>query len=148
MKTWSWFTMGVMAGIILVLAYALAARDGHHTAYAQSAMGDGSSGVLVASGGVLQSANDIFWVLYKRTPSEAERKLLGKTFEGDRLTLCTYRAVSGGGATGQGKVMLISARDITYDMKLVGLDNETLKSVKDIKKAFEDAVKKADAEKR
>jgi len=148
MKAWSWFTMGVMSGIIVVLAYALMSRDGMPSAYAQTAIGEGQSGVLVASGGVLQSTNDIFWVLYKRTPSEAEKKLLGKTFEGDRLTLCTYRAIAGGGPTGQGRIMMISARDITYDMKLVGLDPETTKSVKDIKKAFEDAVKKSEADNR
>lgn len=148
MKAWSWFTMGVMAGIIFVLSYALMAREGMPAAYGQTAIGEGQSGVLVASGGVLQSTNDIFWVLYKRTPSEGEKKLLGKTFEGDRLTLCTYRAISGGGPTGQGRILLISARDITYDMKVVGLDPDTIKSVKDIKKAYEDAVKKSEADNR
>jgi hypothetical protein len=146
MKGWSWFTMGVMAGIIFVLAYALIARDGGSRAYAQTAMGEGSSGVIVASGGVLQSVNDVFWVLYKRSPSESERKLLGKTFEGDRLTLCTYRVVPGGGPTGQGRVMLISARDITYDTKLISLDPQTERSIRDIKKAFEDALKRAESQ--
>lgn len=139
------FVSGAMAGIIVVLFCALFIQSAP-TAYAQTAMGEGGSGLVVATGGLLSSTNDVFWVLYKRTPSEAEKKLLGKNFEGDRLTLCTYRAISGGGATGQGRLMLIAARDITFDLKLVGLDPDTIKSVKDIKKAYEEALRKAEAE--
>lgn len=142
----SLFLTGAMAGIIVVLFCALFVQTGVTPAYAQSAMGEGGSGLVVATGGLLSSTNDVFWVLYKRSPSEAERKLLGKNFEGDRLTLCTYRAVSGGGATGQGRLLLIAARDITFDLKLVGLDPDTIKSVKDIKKAYEDALKKAESD--
>jgi hypothetical protein len=140
------FVIGAMSGIIVVLFCALFVQT-TPPAYAQTAMGEGGSGLVVATGGLLSSTNDVFWVLYKRTPSEAEKKLLGKNFEGDRLTLCTYRAVSGGGATGQGRLMLIAARDITFDLKLVGLDPDTIKSVKEIKKAYEDALKKAEADK-
>lgn len=146
MSKGSLFVIGAMSGIIVVLFCALFVQSAP-TAYAQTAMGEGGSGLVVATGGLLSSTNDVFWVLYKRTPSEAEKKLLGKNFEGDRLTLCTYRAVSGGGATGQGRLMLIAARDITFDLKLVGLDPDTIKSVKEIKKAYEDALKKAEADK-
>jgi hypothetical protein len=145
MSKGSLFTIGVMSGIITVLFCALFIQQAP-PAYAQTAMGEGGSGIVVATGGLLSSTNDLFWVLYKRTPSEAEKKLLGKNFEGDRLTLCTYRAVSGGGSTGQGRLLLISARDITFDLKLVGLDTDTIKSVKEIKKAYEDALKKAEAD--
>lgn len=143
MSKGSLFTIGVMSGIIVVLACALFVQTAPPS-YAQSAMGDGSSGLVVATGGLLSSTNDLFWVLYKRPPSEAEKKLLGKNFDGDRLTLCTYRAISGGGATGQGRLLLIAARDITFDLKMVGLDTDTIKSVKEIKKAYEDALKQAD----
>lgn len=145
MSKGSLFVIGAMSGIIVVLFCALFVQSAP-AAYAQTAMGEGGSGLVVATGGLLSSTNDVFWVLYKRTPSEAEKKLLGKNFEGDRLTLCTYRAVSGGGATGQGRLMLIAARDITFDLKLVGLDPDTIKSVKEIKKAYEDALKKAEAD--
>jgi hypothetical protein len=142
----SLFTIGAMAGIITVLFAALLVQSSP-PAYGQTAMGEGGGGLVVATGGLLSSTNDLFWVLYKRTPSEAERKLLGRNFEGDRLTLCTYRAMSGGGSTGQGRILLIAARDVTFDLKLVGLDVDTIKSVKDIKKAYEDALKKADSDK-
>lgn len=142
MKPYSWFLMGAMSGVILVLGYALMARDNAGSAYAQTALSEGQSGLLVASGGVLQSTNDIFWVLYKRPPTEKERKILGKNFEGpDRLTLCTYRVMPGGGHSGQGRVVLIGIRDITYDLKLLAGDQDTYKSIQEILKLYETATK-------
>lgn len=142
MSKGSLFTVGAMTGIITVLMAALFVQQ-TPPAYGQTAMNEAGAGLVVATGGLLSSTNDIFWVLYKRTPSEGEKKLLGKNFEGERLTLCTYRAIAGRAAGEQGRVMLIAARDITYDVKMVGLDPETIDNVKKIKKAYEDAVDKA-----
>ena len=136
----SLFTVGSMTGIILVLFAALLVQQNPAPAYGQAAMGDPGSGIVVATGGLLSSTNDLFWVLYKRMPTESEKKLLGKSFEGERLTLCTYRAVNGA-PNSPGRVVLISARDISWDVKLFSLDAETKKNVNEIREAYDKAVK-------
>lgn len=136
------FAMGAMAGIIAVLSAALFLREGMPEAVAQSAIQDSGSGIVAATGGVLPAANDIFWVLNKRYPGELERKLLGKNFEGERVTLCVYRVVAGGGKSGQGQVYLIAARDITYDLKMEYLDNETRDSIREIRSKYNEELDK------
>lgn len=146
MNKWAYYGMGLMSGVILVLLTIVFLRDGAsyeaHAGSRSGGMGAADWSLMTATGGVLQQTQDVMYIVYKRPAGENEKKLLGKSFEGDRITLCAYRVFPSGGMN-QGTVKLITAREISYDLKLIASDPDTLRSFKEIKKAYDDAVKKA-----
>src|SRR5262245_44585887 len=72
MQKWSFFAMGVMAGVIAILGFSLAAQ-GHGTpVYAQGyggggggGMGDAGLGMIAIPGSSQQSVQDSLWVIHK-----------------------------------------------------------------------------------
>jgi hypothetical protein len=85
--------------------------------------------------------------MYMRPPGEKERIVLGKDFEGDRATMSVYKSYLNAGVTRMGDTKLAYSREIAYDMKLFGMDSDTITEVKQIKKAYEDELKKGDRDK-
>ena len=118
--------MGIMAGIIFVLAFLLLAQHNEQVAYASSSPQDtgGAGGTFMATGGTGQNQTDMIWILYRRA---GKRKTPGKTSTANlagpnRLTLCAYRMGQGN----RPRMQLLSARDISYDVEMLEYSNSGL----------------------
>ncbi|HXG62469.1 MAG TPA: hypothetical protein VNO22_13925 [Planctomycetota bacterium] len=118
MQKWSYFSMGIMSGIIAVLLTVVVLQNREPRAEAsplQTADSAAGAGLLIGTGASQSNMNDILWVIYKR-PAETGPSDLKKS---ERLTLCCYQ-VSNGART----IKLAAVRDITYDMDLLELSND------------------------
>ncbi len=139
MQKWAFFTMGLMSGIIVLLATALLMQPA-------SARQDGVSssdgkGLLMVPGGSADNRNDIVWVLHEHDPLPALAKLVSDTEEAKdlrkpkRLSLMMYKCMD------QGRSMkFVSGRDISYDEELVDYNTEKPRVSEiyaDLKKAAE-----------
>ncbi len=122
MHKWSFFLMGLMAGLIAVLAAALLMQGREPQAFAQGATVDNAGGGLVMGiGGSQTQMSDILWVLYKHPAGKragADPNSI-TTSKDERLTLCCYQVSNG--ARG---MRLAAVRDISFDMDLIGWNNE------------------------
>ncbi len=125
MRKWGFFSMGIMAGIIFVLAFLLLAQHYEQVAYASSSpqgVGAGGGGTFIATGGTGQNQTDMVWILYRRGKARGtgkEAAAMAKLTGPNRLTLCAYRMGQGG----RPKMMLLSARDISYDVEMLEYNN-------------------------
>jgi hypothetical protein len=145
-QKWTFFTIGVMAGMIALLSFALLLQASESTAYAappaRNGTSDPSAGIVVATGGSQSQIQDICWVLYKRKNSaqasggEGETVQDSVTAKEELLTLGCYQVVRNGKS-----MKLVGLRNVSYDMDLLEYQNER-PSVADIVKALRTQQKK------
>lgn len=148
-QKWSFFAIGVMAGIIAVLGYALIVQAHGPKAHAQAGGGDTNpqAGITVATGGSQQNINDVCWILYKhQKPQKADdtggTTATDVTNKTEHLSLACYQVTNN--ARG---LKLVGVRNISWDMDLLELNNEK-PSVVDIVKALRDEQKRKEKEKK
>lgn len=165
-----YFLMGFMPAVIVALVMTLTSSEAKTVSYKNHAKSTQSTLILsVGSSGFrtqgavpgqpggpppvpgqpppqapVASRPDTVFIVYGRTPGDKEKIVLGKDFEGDRITLSVYKAYLNAGPTRLGDTKLAYSREISYDTRLFGMDSDTLAEVKQIKKAYEDETKKAD----
>lgn len=164
-----YFLMGFMPAVIVAMVLLLTSSEAKTVSYKNSIksgpttliLSVGSSGFrtqgAVPPGGgpppppgqpppqaPVASRPDTLFIVYGRSPGDKEKIVLGKDFEGDRITLSVYKAYLNAGPTRLGDTKLAYSREISYDTRLFGIDPDTLAEVKQIKKAFEDEAKRAD----
>jgi hypothetical protein len=123
--------------------------SGFRTAGAVPGGGPGGGPPGPGPGGAGQAAPvasrpDTLYIIYMRNPSEKEKMVLGKDFEGERMTMGVYKSNLNEGITRMGDTKLAFVREVSYDARLFGIDPETVHQVKEIKKAFEEEAKKGD----
>jgi len=130
MQKWGFFSMGIMAGVIVVLLSALLMREREPQAYATvpQAADAGSGGLIMGIGASQQNQNDICWIVYKHTVapkpgSDPKDIVMQKT---ERISLAAYQISNG--ARG---MKLAAVRDISFDLDILEINNEK-PSVKDI----------------
>lgn len=152
---WVFFSLGFLPAVIVVMALALMASESRIIPAPKSRLlsqdsmvlmvpaGTGTAAGAGGAGAGVASQNSHLWVLTVRQPTEAERKLIGGNFEGLRFNLGAYRAEPWGGWSKQGQVTFVSARDISYDTKLISLDSKGMQEIQQLRKAWDDAVEKS-----
>ena len=138
MQKWSYFSMGIMAGLIMLLLTVVIMQSHENKAYAfppaalQAADNTGQ-GLMLATGGATSQQADILWVIHKhKAPARAgggDTKDIVSTKD-ERITLCCYQVLTGGR-----KIKLVGVRDISFDMDLMELENDK-PSVRDIVEAL------------
>jgi hypothetical protein len=143
MQRWSYFSMGIMAGIILVLLTVVVMQNHDPAAYgapaAAQAVDNTGQGLMLATGGATANQADILWVINKHKPSARagtggdSKDLVASKDE--RITVCCYQVIGGR------KIKLVGVRDISFDMDLMELENDK-PSVKEIVEALKKAMPK------
>ena len=134
MQKWSYFSMGIMAGIIAVLLTVVVMQNREPQAYAATppaaaqAADNTGQGLMLATGGATSQQPDILWVINKhkaaaRAGGDPKDVVNAKD---ERITLCCYQVMTGGR-----KIRLVGVRDISFDMDLIDFENDK-PSVKDI----------------
>jgi len=131
MQKWGFFSMGIMAGIIVMLLSALLMQQreplAHAATMAQAADG-GGGGLIMGIGASQQNQNDICWVMYKRNvPRKAgadPKDIIGQKEE--RIALAAYKIDINGR-----QMKLAAVRDISFDLDVLELANDR-PHVKDI----------------
>ena len=130
MQKWSYFSMGIMAGIIAVLMTVVVMQNHEPKAYAASQATDNTGqGLMLATGGATAQQADVLWVINKhKAPARAgagdPKDIVNAKDE--RITLSCYQVT-----TGARKIKLVAVRDISFDQDLIELENDK-PSVKDI----------------
>lgn len=122
MQKWSYFSMGIMAGIIAVLLTVVILQNREPMAHAAPQSADaGSGGLIMGTGGAQTQTNDVVWVLYKRPaprkPGADPKDIIASRTE--MLTLAGYQVANG--ARG---MKLVAVRDISFDMEMVEYKND------------------------
>ena len=128
MQKWTYFTMGIMAGLILLLCGALLVQGREPSAYAMQGV-DNQGKYAMGIGGSAQGLNDLVWILHEHPPlpglrergAEDDSRVLKAT----AVTLCLYKVAENGR-----KMELVSVRDIAYDVEIQDLKSEP--PVKDV----------------
>ena len=123
MQKWTYFSMGIMAGLILLLGGALLMQGREPAAYAMQGV-DNQGAFTVATGSSEPNRYDMLWVLHKHQPhpklrlrgEEADAGIL----KGEQITLCLYKIERQGE-----KMKFVAARDIAYDIELRDFNQET-----------------------
>lgn len=132
-QKWAYFAMGLMSGIIVLLAFAVLDRHNANLAYARSYSpqdDDGPGALRIISGGSQQNLQDIVWIVHKhRTLPNLARALKASETGGpddkslvdhdNRLSLLLYKVERNGQA-----MKLVAARDITYDEQMIDYNTE------------------------
>jgi hypothetical protein len=132
MQKWGFFSMGIMAGIIVVLFSALLMQQRESTAYAAvpatQAADSGNGGLIMGIGASQQNQNDICWIVFKRNappkPGSDPKDVVASKSE--RISLAAYQI--GNGAR---SMKLAAVRDISFDLDILEVNNDK-PSVKDI----------------
>lgn len=142
-QKWTFFAIGVMAGIIAILSFALVLQSMTPKAHAQAAGGElSAAGIVVATGGSQQNINDVCWVLIKHPNDGASAGGDGTTTASkvmdkkEYLSLACYKVDDNGR-----KMKLVGIRNITWDIDLIELNNDK-PTVMEIIKALKDEEKK------
>ena len=145
MQKWSYFSMGIMAGIIAVLLTVVIGQNREPQAFAATAPASPAQaadntgqGLMLATGGATANQPDILWVINKhkavaRAGGDAKDVVSAKD---ERITLCCYQVLTGGR-----KIRLVGVRDISFDMDLMELENDK-PTVKEIVEALRKAAPK------
>ena len=129
MQRWSYFSMGIMAGIILVLLTVVVVQSHEPKAYgaASQAVDNTGQGLMLATGGATSQMSDVLWVIHKhavaRKAGGSDKDITGKD---ERITLCCYQVQNGARS-----IKLCAVRDISFDMDVVEYGNDK-PHVKDI----------------
>ncbi len=124
MQRWSQFSVGLMAGIIVVLLTIVILQNREPQAHAVAPQSvDSSGGLIMGIGGSQTQLNDLVWVLWKhpapKRPVGEDTKDGITTSKDERLTLCCYQV-----ANGARSMKLVGVRDISFDMDVVEYRNE------------------------
>jgi hypothetical protein len=124
MQKWTFFTMGLMAGLILLLGGALLMQGRESTAHAAPMQGVDNQGKFVmAVGGSEPNRYDMLWVLNEHPPHpklKPERGDDAGFMKQNQITLCLYKIERQGE-----KMKLVAARDIAYDIEFQDLGQES-----------------------
>lgn len=122
MQKWTYFTMGIMAGLILLLGGALLMQGREPAAHAMQGV-DNQGGFILATGSSEPNRYDMLWVLHKHAPhpklrvrGEEEAGIL----KGELMSLCLYKIERQGE-----RMKLVAVRDIAYDIELQDYNQET-----------------------
>ena len=123
MQKWTYFTMGIMAGLIFLLGGALLMQGREPAAYAAPLQGvDKGEKYILATGSSEPNRYDMLWVLHQHQPhpklrprGEDEAGIL----KGEQITLCLYKIERQGE-----RMKLVAARDIAYDIELQDFNQE------------------------
>ena len=132
MQKWGFFSMGIMAGIIVVLFSALLMQQRESLAYGTvpttQAADSGNGGLIMGIGASQQNQNDICWIVFKRTappkPGSDPKDVVAQ--KNERISLAAYQI--GNGAR---SMKLAAVRDISFDLDILEVNNDK-PSVKDI----------------
>ena len=133
MQKWGFFSMGIMAGIIVVLFSALLMQQREPLAYGAvptpaQAADSGNGGLIMGIGASQQNQNDICWIVFKRNappkPGSDPKDVVASKSE--RISLAAYQI--GNGAR---SMKLAAVRDISFDLDILEVNNDK-PSVKDI----------------
>jgi len=123
MQKWTYFSMGVMAELILLLGGALLMQGREQMAYAAPQGVDNQGQFIVATGSSEPNRYDMLWILHKHAP-HPKLKLRGDEeggiMKGEQITLCLYKIERQGE-----KMKLVAARDIAYDIELQDYNQES-----------------------
>jgi hypothetical protein len=123
MQKWSYFSMGIMAGIIAVLLTVVVMQNREPLAHASTlqSVDNTGSGLMMGIGASQQNQNDIVWVVYKRpAPRKAGADSKDAAVSKDeRITLAAYQI--GNGAR---SMKLAAVRDISFDLDIVEIAND------------------------
>ncbi|HEU4338702.1 MAG TPA: hypothetical protein VFS19_01425 [Planctomycetota bacterium] len=129
MQKWTYFSMGVMAALILLLGGALLMQGREPAAYAAPQSVDNQGQFILATGSSEPNRYDMLWILHKHDP-HPKLKLRGDEeggiLKGQQITLCLYKVERQGE-----RMKLVAARDIAYDIELqdYNQENPTAKEV-------------------
>lgn len=157
MHKWTFFSMGMLAGIVVLLAFALLYQINENELQAANSglMSQDFSGAetICVQGGTAPDTRDLLWVLYRRRgkpkPTAPAEEASGRRTSRDKnetpvevggefqLTLAAYQIAQGS----RGGLTLRAVRDITYDIEVPELNNGQ-PAVRDIKKQLEDAARR------
>ena len=141
MAKWSYFSMGIMAGIIAVLLTVVVMQNREPIADAampatppfQTADNNGQ-GLMLATGGATSQQQDILWVIYKRpAPRKAGADSKDITAKDERITVGCYQVQTGGR-----QMKLVAVRDISFDLDVLEWMNDkphVKEIVEDLRKA-------------
>ena len=123
MQKWTYFSMGIMAGLILLLGGALLMQGRETTAHAAMQAVDNQGKYILATGSSEPNRYDMLWVLHEHAP-HPKLKARGEEAAGilkqTQMTLCLYKIERQGE-----KMKLVAARDIAYDIELQDYNQET-----------------------
>ncbi len=129
MQKWSFFSMGIMTGIIAVLVTVVVMQNHEPRAHAQAVDNTGA-GLMMGIAASQANQNDVVCILWKhpapQTRISTDRTDAAITNKPERLTLCTYQITNGART-----MRLAAIRDVTFDMDVVEYHNDK-PSVKDI----------------
>jgi hypothetical protein len=121
MQKWTYFTMGIMAGLVLLLGGALLVQGREPAAYAMQSV-DSQGGFTLATGSSEPNRYDMLWVLHKHPP-HPKLRIRGDDdagiLKGEQMTLCLYKIERQGE-----RMKLVAARDIAYDIELQDFNQE------------------------
>jgi hypothetical protein len=131
MQKWTYFSMGIMAGLILLLGGALLMQGREPSAYAMQGV-DSQGKFTMGVGSSEPNKYDMLWVLHEHPP-HPKLKMRGEDDDasiqkGQRISLCLYKIEKQGE-----KMRLIAARDIAYDVEIIefGQEKPTVREVMD-----------------
>lgn len=138
MQKWTYFSMGIMSGIIAVLLTVVVMQNREPQAHAATPQGTDNTGagLMLATGGAQNNQNDILWVIFKRpAPRKAGADTKEVLQKDERITVCCYQV--GNGAR---NIKLAAVRDISFDMDVVEYSNDK-PHVKDIIEELKKTIK-------
>jgi hypothetical protein len=142
-QKWAFFAIGVMAGIIGLLSFALLLQARTPSADAATQDNNPAAGIVVATGGSQQNMNDICWILFKRlAPKKAGGDATtteGVMHKDEYLTLGCYRVTDNGK-----RMTFVGMRNISWDLDLIEYQNEKPTVMEIIKALREEEKKKKD----
>lgn len=123
MQKWTYFSMGIMAGLILLLGGALLMQGREPAAHAAPQSVDNQGAFTLAVGSSEPNRYDMLWVLHKHQP-HPKLRIRGEDdagiLKGEQITLCLYKVERQGE-----RMKLVAARDIAYDIELQDFNQET-----------------------
>jgi hypothetical protein len=124
MHRWSQFSLGLLAGIVVVLLTVVILQNREPQAHAVTPQVDNAGGnLLMGIGGSQTQLTDLVWVLWKhpapKRPVGADTKEGIVTSKDERLTLCCYQV-----SNGARSMRLVATRDISFDMDVVEYKQE------------------------
>ena len=146
-QKWTFFAVGVMAGIIAILGCALLLQAKGPQAHAANAITQDSNpqaGILIATGGSQQNIQDCVWILFKRPSDKKPDEGTGTVADSvlnkpEHLSLACYQVTNNGRM-----VKLVGVRNISWDMDLIELNNDKPQVMEIIKALRDEAKKKKD----
>jgi hypothetical protein len=138
MQKWTYFSMGIMAGLILLLGGALLMQGREPAAHAMQSV-DNQGKFTLAVGSSEANRYDMLWVLHEHPP-HPKLKVRGEDdagiLKGTQMSLCLYKIERQGE-----KMKLVAARDIAYDIELQDFNQET-PTAKEVLKSLSGRMKK------